>query len=281
MLRRMRFLLSLICGVSLPSAICLSVSGSTLAQFRTPLGDIEVELYDTVKPVTVQNFIRYVQSGAYMDMFFHRWVPGFVVQGGGFYAANRNQTNAGFAAIPTFDAIPNEYGVGQIFSNQFGTIAMARESGKTNSATSQWFFNLADNAALDQVDGGFTVFGRVLRGTNVLNRFNLTSAANGIYLFPLPEPLNELPVLSSNPTFDDLVYVDISLLNVQVVSNTSGQREISWQSVSNKVNAVEFTSQFPPVWEELTSTNGAGQVIHVTDAQPSATNRFYRIRVDY
>ena len=60
----------------------------TLAQFRTVFGDIEVELYDQDKPVTVQNFIRYVQSGVWSQMFIHRCEPNFVIQGGGYYVAN-------------------------------------------------------------------------------------------------------------------------------------------------------------------------------------------------
>src|SRR5439155_13923276 len=65
----------------------------TLAQFRTSFGDIDVELYDQDKPVTVQNFVRYVQSGAYSNMFLHRCIPGFIVQGGGFSTTNQLATN--------------------------------------------------------------------------------------------------------------------------------------------------------------------------------------------
>jgi len=65
----------------------------TLAQFRTSFGDIDVELYDQDKPVTVQNFVRYVQGGEWRNMFVHRCVPNFVLQGGGYYVANRSMTN--------------------------------------------------------------------------------------------------------------------------------------------------------------------------------------------
>src|SRR6516164_440224 len=113
----------------------------TLAQFRSPLGDVEVELYDQDKPQTVQNFIRYVQSGAYQNEFSHRLLPGFVLQGGGFAITNGGTTNWTIVQVPSYPPITNEFGIGQRFSNVYGTIAMAKLSGDTNSATSQWFFN--------------------------------------------------------------------------------------------------------------------------------------------
>ncbi len=123
--------------------------GGTLAQFRTVFGDIEVELYEQDKPVTVQNFIRYAQSGAWNQMFIHRCDPNFVFQGGGFYVANRSATNEFIDSVTNFPPIVNEFGVGRRFSNVYGTIAMAKLAGNTNSASSQWFFNLNDNLFLD------------------------------------------------------------------------------------------------------------------------------------
>jgi cyclophilin family peptidyl-prolyl cis-trans isomerase len=276
----MRFVVAMLCGCVLFAR--MTGEAGTLAQFRTPLGDIEVELFDSDKPVTVQNFIRYVQGGLYQDNIIHRWVPEFVIQGGGYYVTNRMTTNAAFAALIPFDPIINEYQVGRTFSNTYGTIAMARASGQTNSATSQWFFNLADNPGLDTVDGGFTVFGKVVRGTNVLNRFNLTSTNNGIYKAILTSPLDALPVLATVAGFKDLVYVDVSLLHVQLNQSPNGERLISWQSVSNTVNHVEVTAQFPPSWQELFSTNGTGQAMQFRVTPPAPdTPRFYRVRVDY
>src|SRR5438477_12891419 len=106
---------------------------STLAQFRTTFGDLDVELYDQDKPVTVQNFIHYVKSGAYTNMFLHRCIPGFVVQGGGFSVSNRVDTNAffpnGYRLVPNFGAITCEFNVGSRFANSFGRIAMATGGG--------------------------------------------------------------------------------------------------------------------------------------------------------
>jgi len=255
--------------------------GGTLAEFKTPLGTIEVELFDADKPVTVQNFMHYIQSGAYSNTFVHRWEPAFVIQGGGFATANRVQTNAAINPVSTFGTITNEYGVGRTFSNTYGTIAMARQSGQTNSATSQWFFNLTNNAFLDQVDGGFTVFGRVVEGTNVLNKFNQSSTNTGIYTLALQAPLNKLPVLSMKPTTLDLVYTDINLLNTRISRTIRGHPQISWQSVSNKINHVEFTTQLPPVWSDLVSTNGNGQLLQIVDSSSSESSRIYRVRIDF
>lgn len=274
----MRFLLPLLCWGSLALPGC--VWAGTLAQFRTSLGEIDVELYDADKPITVQNFLRYVQSGSYSNVFFHRWRPEFVIQGGGYLVTNIGGTNK-IAAVDPFPAITNEYSVGRTFSNLYGTLAMARVGGQTNSATSQWFFNVTNNAVdLDNTDGGFTVFGHVVSGTNVLNRFNAPPNTNGLYWVNAGKPLDELPVLSPNPSLNDLIYVDISLLNVQVSELAGGQHEISWLSVSNRVNRVQFTTQFPPVWQELTRTGGTGKTIRAPD--PAADrSRFYRVIVDY
>ncbi len=138
-----------------------SVSFSAFATnviMETPLGDIEIELFDEVTPGTVENFLNYVNDGDYEDSFVHRSVPGFVIQGGGFIF------EAGQAPpIPADPPIENEFKL----SNVRGTIAMAKLGGNPDSATSQWFINLADNSAsLDGDDGQgggfFTVFGQVI-----------------------------------------------------------------------------------------------------------------------
>lgn len=258
----------------------ISPQAGTLAQFRTTLGDIDVELFSDDKPVTVENFSRYVKSGAYTNMFFHRWVPGFVIQGGGYFVTVISNKTV-IDSVPRLGTITNEYAMGRTFSNTYGTIAMARVGGATNSATSEWFFNLGDNRALDAVDGGFTVFGRVLRGTNVLNRFNNTSVSNGVYRLQLQVPLNELPVLSTTPAFQDLIYVDISLLKVQVAAALAGGAEISWMSVSNRPNHIEYTEVLPPRWQSLLATNGTGGLLRFVDSEARGRARFYRVRVDY
>jgi len=185
-----KYLLAMLAGVA------LSVVGTVRAQEVTntnhtvvrfeiatggqPFGTLDLELFDQEKPETVRNFLRYVYRGGYSNLVLHRLVTNFVLQAGHVIVTNPASPAAfsAFAEGPNYGAITNEYGVGPELSNAFGTIAMARQFGVTNSASDNWFFNLTNNSFLDTVDGGFTVFGRVvnttgpLTGTNLLNYFN-------------------------------------------------------------------------------------------------------------
>jgi cyclophilin family peptidyl-prolyl cis-trans isomerase len=258
--------------------LMLTAQAGTLVQFRTPLGDIELELFDRDKPITVENFLRYARGGVWTNMIVHRWVPGFVIQGGGIFITNRATAQPAFAAVPTFGIIKNEYSAGRTLSNTYGTIAMAR-SQAVDSATSQWFINLGDNSSLDNDNGGFTVFGRVVGGTNVLNRFNKTTIENGVFRVNLGAPLNELPILSATATYEDLVYVDVSLLNVRVTRNGPATR-ITWNSIKDRPNLVEFTTAFPPNWQRLAHVTGTGNSMSIDDPV-SDPARFYRVQVEY
>jgi peptidyl-prolyl cis-trans isomerase A (cyclophilin A) len=131
-------------------------ANATIVQFQTVKGDFEVNLYDEATPETVKNFLSYVESGAYQDTFIHRSVPGFIVQGGGYFYDFEAET---LETIPADDPVINE----PKFSNRRGTIAMAKLGNDPNSATVQWFINLSNNHAnLDVQNGGFTVFGEVV-----------------------------------------------------------------------------------------------------------------------
>ena len=136
------------------AALLPRASDATVVRFETVLGDFEVNLYDNATPQTVSNFLSYVQNLNYDNSFFHRSVPGFIVQGGGFVT----DQNAQISSITANAPVNNE----PTYSNVRGTIAMAKLAGDANSATNQWFFNLANNAAnLDNQNGGFTVFGEI------------------------------------------------------------------------------------------------------------------------
>src|SRR5258708_3654281 len=86
----------------------------TLAQFRTTVGDMDVELFDQDKPITVQNFLRYVRGGVYQNMFFHRCLPGFIVQGGGEAVADATSLDpfTQYYGVTEFAPITNEFNVG-------------------------------------------------------------------------------------------------------------------------------------------------------------------------
>lgn len=150
--------------------------------------EFDVELFSAETPLTVRNFLNYVESGRYNATIIHRSVPGFVIQGGGF-VLNGNTIES----VKTDAAVRNESGI----SNLRGTVAMAKLENDPNSATSQWFINLANNATnLDAQNGGFTVFGRVLgNGMSVAdriasyNRYNATEILGGAFgEFPLRAP---------------------------------------------------------------------------------------------
>jgi cyclophilin family peptidyl-prolyl cis-trans isomerase len=138
--------------------------GNPVAVINTTLGDITVEVFKDKAPVSVENFLAYVSSGFYSGTTFHRVVPGYVVQGGGFNAAMQEK--------PTRPPILNEATNG--VSNARGTLAMARTRA-LRSATSQFFINLVDNRKLDHrsyapEEFGYAVFGRVLSGMDVVDR---------------------------------------------------------------------------------------------------------------
>ncbi|GEM_PF-2150752 len=129
---------------------------ATVVRLQTVLGVIDIALLDSEAPRTVANFLGYVNSGAYNSSFIQRSIPFFVIQGGGYTMDSAGSLRPITAAPP----IANEFSASR--SNLRGTIAMSKVSGNPDSATSQWFINLANNSAnLDNQNGGLTVFGRV------------------------------------------------------------------------------------------------------------------------
>ncbi len=129
--------------------------------FETSHGQLTLELFPEEAPITVENFLQYVDDGFYDGTIFHRVIPGFVVQGGGF--------DEGFQQKPTRDPIKNEADNG--LKNERGTLSMARTQ-QRDSATSQFFINLADNAFLDHGtrDFGYAVFARITDGMDVVDK---------------------------------------------------------------------------------------------------------------
>jgi cyclophilin family peptidyl-prolyl cis-trans isomerase len=265
--------------------------GGTLVMMKTPAGEIDVELFDDEKPITVSNFLSYVESGAFEGTFFERWAPGFVIQSGGFVVSNHYTESASLHNLASGPTITNEYTVGQEYSNIFGTIAMARGSG-VNSASASWFINLGDNAFLDSVNGGFTVFGQVVRGTNVLNKFqseqSMLDAMMGFITDPHPlvPTFEYLPVATTNnvATLADLVYTEVEILKLdEIVSVAAGGQMICWNSVSNANNHIEYKTSLTSTldWMSLVSTNGTGERMCFVDENPLSTGRVYRITIDF
>ena len=156
----------------------LTLASTTRAEGKNPmvlmstsLGDVKIELDAEKAPVTVQNFLAYVNDKFYDATVFHRVIPNFMIQGGGFDAAMQQK--------PTKPPIKNEAGNG--LKNLTGTLAMARTN-VVDSATAQFFINVKDNAFLDHKNEtpagfGYAVFGKVVDGMDVVRKIEQVQTA--------------------------------------------------------------------------------------------------------
>ena len=170
-------------------ALALLVGGEVMAGgnpvvlMKTSKGDVKIELDAEKAPVTVQNFLKYAKDGHYDGTVFHRVIPGFMIQGGG-YGPDLGEKKTGAP-------IKNEATNG--LKNERGTLAMARTS-DPNSATAQFFINLVDNAFLDHKDTGrgygYAVFGKVTDGMNVVDEIaKVPTASKGMHENVPTEPV--------------------------------------------------------------------------------------------
>ncbi|RME39414.1 MAG: peptidyl-prolyl cis-trans isomerase [Deltaproteobacteria bacterium] len=172
-----------LCVLILLLTLTTPALAGTRVQLQTSMGDITLELFDDKAPKTVANFLNYVDSGFYNGTIFHRVIDGFMIQGGGFDAQLQRKK--------TLAPIRNEAANG--LGNKRGAIAMARTR-VIDSATSQSFINLVDNAFLDHRGDtpqtfGYAVFGRVIAGMDVVDRIGKSKTVRKNALFQnLPEP---------------------------------------------------------------------------------------------
>ncbi len=174
--------------IAAASLVALTFSSATFAstqiKMTTSAGDIVIELEDEKAPVTVENFISYVESGFYDGTIFHRIIPGFVIQGGGFSAEMQRKSTQS----PIQNEADNE------LKNTHYSLSMARTS-DPNSATSQFFINLVDNASLDhtgkdQRGWGYAVFGRVVSGQEVVDQIATVDTGSKMGMRDVPlEPV--------------------------------------------------------------------------------------------
>lgn len=187
-----RFRLNLLAAAAVVSlsagSACASAKDEPVVEIQTTLGSFEVRLDAQRAPITVANFLAYVKEGFYEGTIFHRVIDGFMVQGGGF-TADLKQKRA------THPAIVNEARGG--LPNVRGSIAMARTS-EPHSASCQWFVNTVDNDFLDAKnarDGwGYTVFGRVIRGMDVIDK--ISAVATGTRMGMRDVPLETVKITS-------------------------------------------------------------------------------------
>jgi cyclophilin family peptidyl-prolyl cis-trans isomerase len=178
----MKKLLGALCALLMCGS---AVAANPQVEIRTNLGPIVIELYPDKAPKTVDNFVQYVKSGFYKGTIFHRVIPGFMAQGGGF--------DRGFTQKPTRDPVEIESANG--LKNDKGTVAMARTR-NPNSATAQFFINVADNGFLNYtaptMQGyGYAVFGKVVKGLDVVERIIQVPTGKG-GPFPTDVPQQEI-----------------------------------------------------------------------------------------
>jgi peptidyl-prolyl cis-trans isomerase A (cyclophilin A) len=182
MFKKMLGVVALICFTAgLASA---EVKKNPVITMETSLGNVKIELFEKEAPITVRNFLGYVKSGFYNGTIFHRVMPGFMAQGGG-YTANRDEK-------PTGAPIKNEAANG--LKNDRGTIAMARKP-NPDSATAQFFINVVNNDMLNRPspDGaGYAVFGKVVEGMDVIDKIVKVKTQSVNMIF---QNLPETPVI--------------------------------------------------------------------------------------
>jgi cyclophilin family peptidyl-prolyl cis-trans isomerase len=155
---------ALIFGLALATGVARAEGKNPMVLMSTSLGDIKIELYEDKAPVSVKNFLAYVNDKFFDGTVFHRVIPNFMIQGGGF-DKDLNQK-------ATKPPIKNE--AGNALKNDVGTLAMARTN-VVDSATAQFFINVKDNSFLNHRDEtpagfGYTVFGKVVEGMDVVTK---------------------------------------------------------------------------------------------------------------
>ena len=181
------------------SATIAAEKENTMVILKTSMGDITLELYADKAPVTVENFLKYVDDGFYQGTIFHRVINSFMIQGGGFDSEMNKK--------PTRTAIINEAANG--LKNKRGTIAMARTM-IPDSATAQFFINTVNNSNLDfrnpsRTGIGYCVFGRVVDGMDVVDKIRAvkTGSMHGMRDVPKTAVVIKEATRAAKPAKDD------------------------------------------------------------------------------
>ena len=157
---------------------------------KTSMGEMEAELFEDKAPISVKNFLAYVKKGQFKGTIFHRVIPSFMIQGGGFDKDLKEKA--------TDKPIKNEAGNG--LKNEVGTLAMARTN-EVDSATAQFFINVADNGFLDHRDEssagfGYAVFGKITSGMPIVNKIKVVKTGTRGPLEDVPlEPVVILDII--------------------------------------------------------------------------------------
>jgi peptidyl-prolyl cis-trans isomerase A (cyclophilin A) len=245
---------------SITTAQAQTNSDRTRVYVDTVLGGFTIELYDDIAPNTVTNFLNYVRDSDYDGTFFHRLDPGFVLQGGGYFMES---DNSGPFAVPQDDPIANEFRL----SNIRGTIAMARPPGNPNSATNQWFINLTDNSSLDSLEGGYTVFAKVIG-----NGMDVVDLIEDLTTYDAGGAFSELPMINfSTETVARENLVNINSMSVieSTLTSTGTATPASVQTGASVLFTVTVTPGTNPV------STGIAVTADLSSIGGSATQTFF------
>ena len=243
--------------------------------FQTNQGNIGVELLNQQAPLSVKNFLNYVDSNRYDNTIIHRSPANFVVQGGG-YKANGTSPNTTLDHILQDAPVPNEFDSKR--SNVTGTVAMAKLGGDPNSATSEFFFNVADNSSnLDNQNGGFTVFANVVSGLDSVKAINALTTKNLGSFTDLPvlnnftgTSVGELNAATNLVTINDVVVQNRGEMLTFSIVNNSNPDVVTPTIVGNKLTLA------------YSATNTGTSVIQVraTDLSGKSVDTAFTVRVN-
>jgi cyclophilin family peptidyl-prolyl cis-trans isomerase len=310
------FFASTLCGVASPIGDCTIYTGATRSidvatafpdpgvtdavRMTTVLGNIDIELFGQQKPITVSNFLKYVDQGRFFvtdptthqtaSSFIHRSIPGFIIQGGSFLGTVDPSPSAGEPAdsiqptqVAVFPKIQNEPGI----SNTRGTIAMAQAGSDPGSATSGWFINLADNggapANLDirfQNAGPYTVFGKVVG--NAMTVVDAIAAVKTYNANPPPGggPFDNLPLRNYTPPnyirVPNLVSIP-TITHIVPLQATSDNSNVSVAVSGSKVLVTGNTVGTSHISVTTTDLDGTTTLQQFTATVIAAPSRFVNL----
>ena len=257
-------------SVNLPALLGVPGISGQVMQFETVRGTFNVELLANDAPKTVANFLNYVNRGAYTNSIFHRSVPGFVIQSGGFTSSGNLVT-----AISADGPVQNEFKV----SNTRGTIAMAKTAAGPNTATNQWFINLASNSAnLDNQNGGFTVFARVLgNGMTVADSIAAVTAYD--VSAQLGGDFTALPLIGGNLNSSALVVIR-TITAIPVYARVAGEKAVvTYTATSSNAGVATGTVNGSTLTLTGVSPGTANITVRAADVNNSAAQVVFAVTV--